>query len=54
MHFIEINYMSCIPWLLYVMHAMAFICHVFHGKDLSLHVRVYKTNCYMTGENPVS
>ena len=20
------------------MHSMAFICHVFHGKDLSLHV----------------
>ena len=21
------------------MHSMAFICHVFHGKDLSLHVK---------------
>ena len=23
MHFIEIKYMSCIPWLLYVMYSMA-------------------------------
>ena len=23
MHFIEINYMSCIPWRLYVMYSMA-------------------------------
>ena len=23
---------------LYVMHSIAFICHVFHGKDLSLNV----------------
>ena len=30
MHFIEMNY---------VMHSMAFICHVLHGKDLSLYVQ---------------
>ena len=26
MHFIEINYMSCILWLLYVMYSMAKTC----------------------------
>ena len=26
MHFIEINYMSCIPWLFYFMYSMAKTC----------------------------
>ena len=26
MHFIEIDYMSCIPWLVYVMYSMAKTC----------------------------
>ena len=39
MHFIEINYMSCIPWLLYVMYSMTKTgLYMYKTKYLSGHL----------------